>query len=103
MPDKDLADLYGIETGVLNQAVARNRSRFPYDFMFRLSKLEADSLGSQIVILENGRGKHRKYRPYVFTEQGVAMLSSVLRSKRAMKSSPRPPGTPFLPKERGRG
>ena len=84
MLDKDLADLYGVETRVLLQAVKRNLDRFPADFMFQLSKEEHDFLRSQIVTLKRGRGHHRKYQPYVFTEQGVAMLSSVLRSERAI-------------------
>jgi hypothetical protein len=80
----DLAALYGVETKVLNQAVKRNIERFPGDFMFQLTGEEADSLRSQIVTLKNGRGKHSKYLPYAFTEQGVAMLSSVLKSDRAI-------------------
>jgi hypothetical protein len=83
--DADLAALYGVEARALNQAVARNRNRFPEDFMFQLTAEEADSLRSQIVILKTGRGQHRKYRPYAFTEQGIAMLSSVLRSPRAVE------------------
>jgi len=85
MLDADLAALYGVETRVLVQAVKRNLERFPEDFMFQLSKEEADFLRSQIVTLKRGRGQHSKYLPYVFTEQGVAMLSSVLRSPRAIK------------------
>jgi len=85
MLDSDLADLYGVSVKVLNQAVKRNISRFPEDFMFQLTKEEYDSLRSQIVTLKTGRGKHRKYLPYIFTEQGVAMLSSVLRSERAIQ------------------
>ena len=85
MLDSDLAELYGVSVKVLNQAVKRNISRFPEDFMFQLTKEEYDSLRSQIVTLKTGRGKHRKYLPYVFTEQGVAMLSSVLRSERAIQ------------------
>lgn len=83
MLDSDLASLYGVETKVLNQTVKRNRDRFPDDFMFQISMEEARSLRSQIVTLK--RGEHLKYRPNVFTEQGVAMLSSVLRSKRAVQ------------------
>ena len=82
--DTDLASLYGVETKALNQAVARNRDRFPDDFMFRLSPEEAEAvrrLRSQNVTLK--RGQHSKYLPHAFTEQGVAMLSSVLRSPRA--------------------
>lgn len=85
MLDTDLAKLYGVSTKVLNQAVKRNRSRFPMDFMFQLTAEEAASLRSQIVTLKPSRGQHRKYRPYVFTEQGVAMLSSVSRSERAIQ------------------
>jgi hypothetical protein len=85
MPDADLASLYGVETRVLVQAVRRNLGRFPEDFMFQLCKEEVDFLRSQIVTLKRGRGQHSKYLPYVFTEQGVAMLSSVLRSPRAIQ------------------
>jgi len=85
MLDADLATLYGVETRVLVQAVKRNIERFPGDFMFQLNKEEADFLTSQNVTLKRGRGQHRKYLPYVFTEQGVAMLSSVLRSQRAIQ------------------
>ena len=113
MIDKDLAILYGVETKRLNEAVKRNIKRFPEDFMFQLNKQEAEiwvsqivtpdsrsqfatldpnlrsqtgtsSLRSQFVILKKGRGQHQKYLPYVFTEQGVAMLSSVLNSERAI-------------------
>ena len=98
MLDADLAELYEVETFNLNKAVKRNIDRFPQDFMFQLTKEEADSLRFQIGILKPGeqagtqsettmlgRGQHRKYLPYVFTEQGVAMLSSVLNSERAVK------------------
>jgi len=86
MLDTDLAELYGVTTGALNQAIKRNAERFPKDFMFRLSREEADSLRSQFVILkEAGRGKHRKYLPFAFTEQGVSMLSGVLNSPRAIQ------------------
>ena len=85
MLDMDLAKLYGVPTKVLNQAVRRNTSRFPADFMFQLTGEEATALRSQIVTLKTGRGQHRKYRPYAFTEQGVAMLSSVLHSERAIR------------------
>jgi hypothetical protein len=84
MLDRDLAKLYGVLTGALNQAVRRNRERFPPDFMFQLTLAEVAELNlSQTVI---GSEKHRnpRLRPYAFTEQGVAMLSSVLRSKRAI-------------------
>jgi hypothetical protein len=97
MLDSDLASLYGVETKILNQAVRRNQDRFPDDFMFQLSWEEADLLRSQIAtstlpalghsrpqIAILKRGAHLKYRPYAFTEQGVAMLSSVLRSPRAV-------------------
>jgi len=84
MLDQDLALLYQVETRVLNQAVSRNVSRFPIDFMFKLTPNETKSLRSQFVILEIGRGRHSKYSFYAFTEQGVAMLSSVLRSPRAI-------------------
>ena len=99
MFDRDLAVLYNVETKVLNQAVKRNIGRFPVDFMFKLNKEEAEnwksqivtsdddySLRSQVVTLKRrGRGQHVKYNPSVFTEQGVAMLSSVLNSKRAIQ------------------
>ena len=81
--DDDVAELYEIPVKVLNQAVKRNRSRFPEDFMFQLTTEESDSLRSHFVTLKTGRGRHRKYLPFAFTEQGVAMLSSVLRSDRA--------------------
>jgi regulator of replication initiation timing len=81
--DHDLANLYGVTTGNLNKAVKRNIERFPDDFMFQLTPAEYKTLRFQIGILEKGR--HSKYLPYVFTEQGVAMLSSVLRSKRAIE------------------
>lgn len=94
--DFELARLYGVPTKVLNQAVRRNASRFPEDFMFRVTEEEVDSLRSQIVTLNDApefkakttktnRGAHRKFLPHAFTEQGVAMLSSVLRSPRAVK------------------
>lgn len=83
MIDKDLAQLYGVETKVLNQAVKRNLNRFPKDFMFKLSLKEANIPRSQIVTLESG--KNIKYCPFAFTEQGVAMLSSVLSSDRAIQ------------------
>ncbi|MBI4930483.1 MAG: ORF6N domain-containing protein [Bacteroidetes bacterium] len=94
MLDFYLAELYNVETRVLNQAVKRNRNRFPPDFMFQLSKSEWEKLKSQIVMSSNSISgnssqivmsskKHRgsKYIPYAFTEHGVAMLSSVLRLK----------------------
>jgi hypothetical protein len=84
MLDADLAALYGVDTRTLNQAVQRNLDRFPSDFMFQLTEAEA-ALRSQTVILKKGRGQHRKYMPFAFTEQGVAMLSTVLRSPRAVQ------------------
>ena len=83
--DSDLAELYGVETKRLNEQVRRNLKRFPDDFMFQLTEEEAESLRSQSATLKSGRGKHRKYLPYAFTEQGVAMLSSVLNSDRAIE------------------
>jgi len=85
MLDIDLAKLYEVQIGRLNEQVKRNRKRFPADFMFRLSAAEARAifgLRSQSATLK--RGQHRKYLPYVFTEQGVAMLSSVLHSERSI-------------------
>jgi hypothetical protein len=82
--DSELASLYKVETKALDRAVRRNIARFPADFMFQLTPEESDLLRSQIGALKTGRGAHRKYAPYVFTEQGVAMLSSVLRSDRAV-------------------
>jgi hypothetical protein len=97
---QQLASLYEVETRVLNQAVARNIARFPADFMFKLGASDIDSLRSQIVIEDAKRfdslgalrsqlvtlkpGQHAKYMPYAFTEQGVAMLSSVLKNERAV-------------------
>lgn len=83
MLDSDLADLYGVETRILNQSVTRNIDRFPPEFAFQLSQDEFHLI-SQIVISKSGRGGRRKL-PWVFTEHGVAMLSSVLRSKRAIQ------------------
>jgi hypothetical protein len=101
MLDKDLAVLYEVETRVLNQAVKRNIKRFPKDFMFQLTKEEyegfrfqietlesGNSLTSQIVTLKTGRGQHRKFMPYAFTEQGVAMLSGILNSDKAIDMNP---------------
>ena len=100
MLDSHLAELYGVETKVFNQAVKRNINRFPDYFRFQLTSDEwellrsqnvtlesSENLRSQNVTIEDRRGKHRKYLPYVFTEQGVAMLSSVLRSETAVKVS----------------
>jgi len=84
MFDSDLADLYEVSTKAFNQAVSRNKKRFPDDFMFQLNRREYDFFNKHIEAQSNGRGSHRKYLPYVFTEQGVAMLSSVLHSDRAI-------------------
>ena len=85
MLDSDLAHIYGVSTKVLNQAVKRHENRFPSDFMFQLNYHEVRLLRSQIVTLDKGRGRHRKYQPHAFTEQGVAMLSSVLNSEKAVR------------------
>ena len=87
MYDTDLAELYDVEIKRLNEQVKRNRERFPEEFMFQITDEEFAFLRSQNATLEIGRGRHRKYLPYVFTEQGVAMLSAVLRSKTAVKVS----------------
>ena len=97
MLDRDLASLYEIETKVLNQAVKRHIRRFPDDFMFQLTKEEFEELRfqfeasesdnssrSQIVTLKSARGQNLKYLPYAFTEQGVAMLSGVINSDKAI-------------------
>jgi hypothetical protein len=84
MLDSDLASLYEVDTKKFNQAVKRNIKRFPKDFMFQLSKAEYESLRSQFVTSNGGRGG-RRYAPYAFTEQGVAMLSSILHSDRAIE------------------
>ena len=89
--DHDLAKLYGVATRVLNQAAQRNIDRFPEDFMFQLTKAETEEwqdlkrLRSHFVILKKARGTHRKYQPYAFTEHGILMLSSVLKSQRAVQ------------------
>jgi len=83
MLDSDLAELYGVETFNLNKAVKRNRGRFPEDFCFQLTGKEFEALTFQIGISKRGRGG-RRHPPHVFTEQGVAMLSSVLHSERAV-------------------
>ena len=86
MLDSDLAELYQVQTRRLNEAVRRNRNRFPEDFMFQLSEAEAENLRSQFATSSSSDGYGgRRYLPYVFTEQGVAMLSSVLRSARAVQ------------------
>ena len=84
MLDSDLAHLYGVTAGRLNEAVKRNEDRFPSDFMFQLTKPEFEHLKSQIAISSSKWGG-RRHAPYAFTEQGVAMLSSVLQSKRAVQ------------------
>lgn len=84
MLDFDLAELYGVSTGRLNERVSRNKKRFPEDFMFRLTKEETESLRSQFATSNVGRGG-RRYLPQAFTEQGVAMLSSVLNSEQAIE------------------
>jgi phage regulator Rha-like protein len=81
MLDRDLADLYGVELKVMNQAVKRNIGRFPHDFMFQLTDIEWKNLRSQFVTFNKDV---RKYKPYAFTEQGVSMLSSVINSERAI-------------------
>jgi hypothetical protein len=83
--DSQLAGFYGVQTRVVVQGAKRNLLRFPSDFKFQLTDEEWAALRSQFVILKTGRGQHRKYLPYAFTEQGVAMLSSVLRSPRAVQ------------------
>jgi len=95
MLDSDLAELYGVEARALNQAVVRNRDRFPEDFMFQLSAEEYEAVRSRFVtgphsnssqtVMSSRKHRGRVYRPYAFTEQGVAMLSSVLRSARAIE------------------
>jgi hypothetical protein len=84
MLDADLAELYGVPTKVFNQQVSRNRDRFPADFMFQLTAGEDHALRSQFVTSKTGRGG-RRYAPYAFTQEGVAMLSSVLHSQRAVQ------------------
>ena len=85
MLDFDLAEMYGMENKRLKEAVRRNINRFPSDFMFQLTKEEYHSLRSQFATLKNGRGQHTKYLPFAFTEQGVAMLSSILNSDIAIE------------------
>ena len=84
MLDADLAMLYGVETKRLNEQVKRNIKRFPDDFMFQLTQEEAVALRSQFATLKNGRGQYKKYLPYAFTRNGIAMLSSVLKSETAV-------------------
>jgi uncharacterized protein (UPF0216 family) len=97
MLDFDIAELYEVAVKIINQAVKRNIKRFPEDFMFRLSSLEWNNIRSKLVTASNqfflrsqivtldGRGKHSKYLPYAFTEQGIAMLSGVLNSEKAIQ------------------
>ena len=85
--DSDLASLYGVTTKRLNEQVKRNIERFPVDFMFQLNGEEHEALRSQIATLKTGRGQHRKYRPYVFTEHGAIMAANVLNSPRAIEMS----------------
>jgi phage regulator Rha-like protein len=85
--DADLAALYGVETRRLNEQIKRNLARFPADFMFRLTAEEFDSLRSQFATLKTGRGQHRKYLPYAFTEHGAIMAAMVLASPRAEEVS----------------
>src|SRR6187399_1171775 len=87
MLDADLAQLYGVSTKAFNQAVRRNRSRFPGDFLVELSNHEVARLRSQFVTLKNGRGKHRKYRPLAFMEHGAIMAATILNSPRAEQMS----------------
>lgn len=87
MLDSDLAKLYDVETRTINQAAKRNSDRFPESFCFQLSAEEIECSRSQFVTLNKGRGNNIKYLPHVFTEQGVAMLSAVLRSETAVKVS----------------
>ena len=87
MLDSDLAELYGVPPKRLNEQVQRNYKRFPNHFMFKLTPEEWEFLRSQIATLEKGRGQHKKYFPFVFTEQGVAMLSAVLKSDTAINVS----------------
>lgn len=87
MLDADLAELYGVTTKRLNEQVRRNIERFPLDFMFQLNAAEYSSLRSQNATLKRGRGQHRKYLPYVFTEHGAIMAAAVLDSERAVQVS----------------
>jgi len=85
--DSDLAQIYGVETGALNRAVKRNSDKFPDDFMLQLTAAEFKSLRCQIGILKPGRGKHRKFLPFVFTEHGAIMAANVLNSPQAVQMS----------------
>src|SRR2546428_3839457 len=83
MLDSDLASIYGVETKALNRAVKRNRDRFPKDFVLQLTRPESELLRRQFGTLKGGRGQHRKYLPYAFTEHGAIMAANVLNSARA--------------------
>jgi ORF6N domain len=85
--DNDLALLYGVSTKRLNEQVQRNRQRFPEDFVFQLTKVETEALRSQNATLKGGRGQHRKYLPYAFTEHGTMMAAMILNSPRAVEVS----------------
>jgi hypothetical protein len=87
MLDFDLARVYGVETKALNRAVKRNAARFPKDFMFQISSREWENLRYQIGTLKTGRGRHRKYLPYAFSEHGAIMAANVLNSARAVHMS----------------
>ncbi len=87
MLDFDRARVYGVETKSLNRAVKRNADRFPKDFMFQISSHEWNNLRYQIGTLKTGRGQHRKYLPYAFTEHGAIMAANVLNSRRAVQMS----------------
>ena len=90
MFDSDLASIYGVETKALNRAVKRNLDRFPKDFVFQLTRRESEVLRYQIGTLKTGRGQHRKYLPYAFTEHGAIMAANVGHSRsRALASYPR--------------
>jgi phage regulator Rha-like protein len=85
--DSDLAQIYGVKTKMLNRAVKRNPEKFPNDFMFQLTAKELKSLRCQIGTLKTGRGRHRKYFPFVFTEHGAIMAANVLNSPQAVQMS----------------
>ena len=87
MLDSDLAEIFGVTTKRLNEQVRRNALRFPTDFGFQMTRGETDGLRSQFATLKEGRGRHRKYHPWVFTEHGTVMLANVLRSPRAIRAS----------------
>ncbi len=87
MLDADIAEMYGVTTKVFNQAIKRNLGRFPTGFMFQLTEDEHESLRSQIVTLKTGRGQHRKYMPYAFTEHGAIMAATILNSPKAVEMS----------------